>query len=716
MVEKISIAIALEGGKEVEQQLADIGTAGQKAFGDISKSAEQVGGFKNLKPEDISAKLEEMGVTGVDAINKIQQAVKSASRFESIVQGVAAVENGFLAVAKAAAIVGAAVVAAGVALSRYTSEAAKVNEQLRPLADISGKSIESISAMQIAFAQGGTSAQQFAKEFTDLQVKVAQASATMDEDVKQSSLRVAEAQNNLFKSYQATADAVASIAEAEDRASEGRTRRALERNQEGMTSERAQLSLAQAQLKLQEQISGKKDPAQEKRLADAAALLQVREAEQRIQALAEERALREAQRRRDAAQEEERITKARQAAIDAQLEQEKRAQQLRVAQANDLGKIIDLYGQLAQGEKVAFDPLTTAATKTQALYAALAKATEGGQSLDEALADIVKNASALERFQIAKALGLDPKTLNTLAEGADTLRANKEAVETLGLALTQVDSTNLKAFTDSWSKLGATAVAALEKVGAALAPVGTAIAQTLEKVIEAFVGMSDPLENTKREFAAIADAATTAWGYVVEAINGASQAIGDFVSALSNIGWDVISAGIDWWNSLSDAITSTIEKLKEFLGLQPQQQGAFSEAGGIQAGGAAAGGLIRGSGTGTSDSNLAWVSRGEHIMPARAVAQPGMLAFLEALRRSGGNLSRVLDGMGRFALGGLVPRSALAYAAGGLVGGMSNVSIHFPGLPAIGGLRASTEVVGELQRAAALAQVRSGGRKPSRYS
>jgi hypothetical protein len=102
-------------------------------------------------------------------------------------------------------------------------------------------------------------------------------------------------------------------------------------------------------------------------------------------------------------------------------------------------------------------------------------------------------------------------------------------------------------------------------------------------------------------------------------------------------------------------------------------------------------------------------------MPARAVAQPGVLAFLEALRRSGGNLRSVLDGMGRFALGGMVPRMP-AFAAGGLAGGMSNVTIQFPGLPAIDGLRASSAVVDELHRAAALAQVRSGGRKPSRYS
>ena len=49
-------------------------------------------------------------------------------------------------------------------------------------------------------------------------------------------------------------------------------------------------------------------------------------------------------------------------------------------------------------------------------------------------------------------------------------------------------------------------------------------------------------------------------------------------------------------------------------------------------------------------------------------------------------------------------------------GGMHNVTIAFPGLPEITGLRASSGVVDELRKAAAMAQVRSGGRKPSRYS
>jgi hypothetical protein len=185
----------------------------------------------------------------------------------------------------------------------------------------------------------------------------------------------------------------------------------------------------------------------------------------------------------------------------------------------------------------------------------------------------------------------------------------------------------------------------------------------------------------------------------------ASSAVGStIITALQDIG-----GTLDW---LNERIRDAAIRLRQLFGLSGPQ-------GPTQSGeplGAAHGGLIGGIGTGTSDSNLIWVSRGEHIMPARAVAQPGVLAFLEALRSSGGNLSRVLDGMGRFALGGLVPRTMPAFAAGGLVGGMSSVTIQFPGVPPITGLRASSATVDELRRTAALAQVRSGGRKPSRYS
>jgi hypothetical protein len=196
----------------------------------------------------------------------------------------------------------------------------------------------------------------------------------------------------------------------------------------------------------------------------------------------------------------------------------------------------------------------------------------------------------------------------------------------------------------------------------------------------------------------IADTFTSALASLKGALDQATAAITTWVTTPIANAWQWI---VDAWNSM-------LAK----LGFGGAGSGAPASA---SVPGAAGGGLLGGRGTGTSDSNLAWVSRGEHIMPARAVAQPGVLAFLEALRRSGGNLRHVLDGMGRFALGGLVAPtlSIPAFASGG---GMNNVTIQFPGLPEITGLRASSAVVDELRKAAAMAQVRSGGRKPSRYS
>lgn len=73
----------------------------------------------------------------------------------------------------------------------------------------------------------------------------------------------------------------------------------------------------------------------------------------------------------------------------------------------------------------------------------------------------------------------------------------------------------------------------------------------------------------------------------------------------------------------------------------------------------AAGGMILGPGTGTSDSIPAWLSNGEYVMPASRVAQPGVYAALEALRR--GELGGAL-------FGASTPlRARRGYADGGLV-------------------------------------------------
>jgi len=250
----------------------------------------------------------------------------------------------------------------------------------------------------------------------------------------------------------------------------------------------------------------------------------------------------------------------------------------------------------------------------------------------------------------------------TLAPGLTaTLNFVASTIDTIAAALATVD----------WASWGATAVAALN----AIAAPGAALLTGLMNVANAISGT-----------------AVAAWNAFSSAATSAINAVG---------------GAIDW---VIGKITEAINTLKNFIGMG----GGAGGPGPAYGPGFAGGGTVGGRGTGTSDSNLAWVSRGEHIMPARAVRQPGVLALLEALRRSGGNLSGVLDRLGHFALGGMV--GPVPAFAGGGVNGMSHVTIAFPGMAPVGGLRAPGSVVEELRRAAGLAQVRSGGRKPSRYS
>lgn len=118
----------------------------------------------------------------------------------------------------------------------------------------------------------------------------------------------------------------------------------------------------------------------------------------------------------------------------------------------------------------------------------------------------------------------------------------------------------------------------------------------------------------------------------------------------------------------------------------------------------------------------------EYVQPAHVVRKPGVLAFLEILRRTGDLHAAIARFSRGYSSGGLVDsiNASMArnfaipglrgFASGGFVGGStSNVTIQFPGVPDIVGLRASSDVVDQLRKAAAMAQVRSGGRKPSRY-
>jgi hypothetical protein len=165
MAEKLSITIALEGGKQIEQQLASIGKAGQQAFTDISKAAQAAGGFKNLKPEEVTAKLQQMGITGKDALDKISGAVQTATRLETLVGVVAKVEAGFANVGAAAASfgralgpIGIAATAVGIGLVKVMADAATAISKADAEAIKLGLSIEKFSQLKQGFEAAGLSA------------------------------------------------------------------------------------------------------------------------------------------------------------------------------------------------------------------------------------------------------------------------------------------------------------------------------------------------------------------------------------------------------------------------------------------------------------------------------------------------------------------------------------------------------------------------------
>jgi hypothetical protein len=628
MAEKLSIQIALEGGDEIAKQLEGIGEAGQKAFADIAKSAEDVGGFKNIKPEEVTKKLQEMGVTGVDTIKKIQNAVASASKLETLVQGITSVETAFSALAKAAPIIGAVIVAAFAAATKAASAFADAVNKVSDEATKLGVSIEKVDQFRAALEQAGISAQGIstaltqAKEHAD-QFKLDQ--VKRDAAEVQRALTGGFGGGEAFKRLQQAADEFTPAGKAA--------------REELVKMNQAVPGIGEGLQRLGDPISGLKVTTKDvQELGVELAKLKTLGIDIKVND--------------DAVTQAQKII-----TVLAQMPDKAKAAQIAMQRFGAAGP--EIVAALRNGSLSVEQFGRSYATMTAEQEAA---ANQQRQTMNQLSAD-------WERFKVQIGAPIAIAGIAGLTAAWDAFKAiitttGKElnSIATTGAAVISALAAPINALTSAWQSLGTSTDAALAKIGE--------IARSIASIT----------------WDAISSAGVAAWNALTGAIEGAATAVVNFFSKLASGAWD---------------------KVKSLLGLG---------GGAPAAAGMAGGGLLGGRGTGTSDSNLAWVSRGEHIMPARAVAQPGVLALLEALRRSGGNLSRVLDGMGRFALGGMIRSPMPAFAGGGPVGSMSHVTIAFPGLPAISGLRASSDVVDQLHRAAALAQVRSGGRKPSRYS
>lgn len=140
----------------------------------------------------------------------------------------------------------------------------------------------------------------------------------------------------------------------------------------------------------------------------------------------------------------------------------------------------------------------------------------------------------------------------------------------------------------------------------------------------------------------------------------------------------------------------------------------------------AGGGIIRGPGTGTSDSILSWVSDGEAITRAKAVDYygPGFFTALNRMTIPRETLAGMFRNMRGYSMGGMVealsapimPRALPRYAAGGVVATPAAadgvpIHLHFPSgvtVPLIGPRQVIQTVIRESRRSAMV----SAGRKP----
>jgi hypothetical protein len=756
MAEKISVEIALDGGAEVVSQLTDIGKAGQKAFGDIQGAAEQI------DLTSATAEFQDIGNAGVDAFNKIQQAAQTATIFEGILQGVKRVEGAFESLGTAATKLGAR-------LTRSLGPLGVVARALGPMgiaAGVAGGALikfgdDAADAINKLTAQGakiGLTAQQF----DVLQKALTQAGIAPDAILPGLEKLRESFGGNIVPALQAF---IAQLEQMPD--SVQRTQLAIQVLGDALGAQViGGLQAGTLSSKNFAAALGAITPVTQEQIAQAAkyqaALNQMSAAWNQVKAaispivtpvfqvLTAELNNLSADLRRLG--QELQLVKAIFDLFTAPMDKQAAAAQRVRDLWNQLGQTAQQTSQqMAQSGVLVQDPWTGLPTTLDRVTQGFAQTGQNaaqagaqGAQAGQQIATGMDTANQSIGQTNSSLAGIDWSGWANSALSAIQSIINK-LLELIGLRQ-RAGGTPLP----DGKPIGAGGIGSQAR-GGLIGGRGTGTSDSNlawvsrgEHIMPARVvrqpGVLAFLEALRRSghipgFAAggiVGGGGTTKITLAVSEIHKAIEKNTEAINSQSDVIMELgrIVAG------LAQTISSLMTSQRQMA--QSQQQMAKSQQGYYDAvppreferliseqlrlkeawerrPALAYGGLIGGRGTGTSDSNLAWLSRGEHIMPAWAVRQPGVLAFLEALRRSGGNLSRVLDGMGRFALGGLVPRSAMAFAGGGTVG-MSNVTIQFPGVPPVGGLRASSAVVDELRKTATLAQVRSGGRKPSRYS
>jgi uncharacterized membrane-anchored protein YhcB (DUF1043 family) len=589
--------------------------------------------------------------------------------------------------------VGAAIAGTTALLLKFANSAAETAAALTKLQDVSGQSFESLSALQQVFAQGGTDAKTFANEFTKLFEEIGDSAKTMANDVQASTAETAQAEADAFRARMQAGKTV------------------------GVQNEAIlkQLDARAAKAKLDVQATK----------AQVAAANDLGDAIKQFQSLA----------------------RGGNAVFDSLTTIETKAKAVRAVLADIGQKGGDQFKALS--DIIRALPIDQARALQKALglsdttFDSLRK---GGQALNALRGSVLNLGTTLTTLdqQNLKSLTNSWNTLiATISAATQKLGANwaagliqgieaaKKSIldlvnlpigENLLHALEGVGTVLKQVFVDSWVAIGA--AAANSFMTNFIGPIGQAFSNLPSAIISGLSALGEIIASAA---SAVGQSfATNFIGPIQEAFSNLPNAIMNALSALGGIAASAGSAVAEAFNSgiqsMVSLVQTVVQQISSFLErLAEKARSLFNTLSGGGGGSAepgsmpmASGGLIGGRGTGTSDSNLAWLSRGEYITPARAVRQPGVLAFLEALRRSGGNLRGVLDDMGHFARGGLVLPMP-AFAAGGFnTGGSSSRVMHLTiGSETFRNLSVPESTALSLERFAVHSQIASTGRKPS---
>lgn len=355
------------------------------------------------------------------------------------------------------------------------------------------------------------------------------------------------------------------------------------------------------------------------------------------------------------------------------------------------------------------------------------------QAIQNFTDSIVKIKDPMERIRVLSVIfgdSLGRRLASSLKDGGAALGAALQDFNRLSLGITEAQRKTSDEFEKAQQRLSEVRAKANRDTALSLAPFLTPLLNGLADGIADFNKKIDDAllvaaQSVKDEWTRVKAffASDINFSDVVTAIQNdfakldlAGRFSREFAAIQSDFA-NFISSLVQGWATVTNAIDGAIQKLSEFIQKRIDANDPSAGAIGNPAGDPTgfAGGGFTGHGGRLDVAGL--VHRGEHVQPQYVVRQPGVLSFLEVLRRSGGDLQGTISRFMRgFADGGLAGMVAPipSIAAGSLASARSSKRVLVDLRTDHGTFTLSGEgrVVESLCRAATRKQLASAGRGP----